>query len=428
MTDPFSLPSFSFPKDFIWGSATAAHQIEGNNVNSNWWPYEQEEHAKDPSFDLSGMACNSYQMYEEDNKILSTLHHNTYRLGIEWSRIEPNEGDFRIEEVEHYIKIFESLKQKGIKICLTLQHVTFPNWFSKIGYFMKEENLKYFIRFVEYVVPKIYQYVDRWVVLNEVFGGHWYTPDLQQLKINYLRCHVEARKVIKKYSNSPVSSAHAFVQQQAKRQSDKFDTTMRDLRDINTNEWLFHAVRTGEVVLPFIDGFYDKDIKDSFDYWAINTYVRNIVDCRIKNFRSPRYPFEKMQMLPKDFYLDAFNPECIIHNLSRLNDRPVLITENGCSCDDDRFRIVFIAEYLCAISEVMKMGINVEGYLYWSLLDNYEWGHFFPRFGLVDVDRENDFKRTIKPSGYFLRDIIDNNGFSQEILRKYLTEIPSLAK
>ncbi|MBR1983724.1 MAG: glycoside hydrolase family 1 protein [Clostridia bacterium] len=428
MTDPFSLPSFSFPKNFIWGSATAGHQIEGDNFNSAWWRYEHEEHAKDPTFDLSGKACNSYVMFEEDNKILSTLHHQMYRLGIEWPRIEPNDGDFRIDEVEHYIKVFESLKEKGIKICLTLHHVSFPIWFQDIGEFGKKENVKYFTRFVEYVVPKIAKYVDRWIVLNEVFGGHWYNAELQQRKINYLYSHVYARNIIKQYSNAPVSSAHAFVMQQPKRQRDKFDSVMADFRDINTNEWLFHAVRTGEVVLPFTDGFYDKEIKDSFDFWAINTYVRNIVDCRIKNFRSDRYPFEKMKMLPRDFYLDAFNPECIIHNISRLNDRPVMITENGCSCDDDRFRIVFIAEYLSALNEVMKMGINVEGFLYWTLLDNYEWGHFFPKFGLVDVDRENGFKRTIKPSGYFLRDIIDNSGFNQDILRKYLTEIPSLKK
>lgn len=426
MTDPFSLPAFSFPKNFIWGSATAGHQIEGNNVNSDFWRYEQEEHAKDPTYDLSGMACNSYEMFEEDNKILSTLHHKMYRMGIEWPRIEPNEGDFRLEEVEHYIKVFESLKQKGIKICLTLHHVSYPIWFGSLGAFSKRENVKYFTRFVEYVVPKIAKYVDRWIVLNEVFGGHWYTADMQQRKINYLYSHVYARNIIKQYSDKPVSSSHAFVMQQAKREYDKFDTTMRDLRDINVNEWLFHAVRTGEVVLPFTDGFYDKEIKDSFDFWAINTYARNLVDSRIHNLRSDRYPFEKMKMLPQEFYLDVFNPECIIHNLTRLTDRPVMITENGCSADDDRFRIVFIAEYLCAVHEVMKMGINVEGFLYWSLLDNYEWGHFFPKFGLVDVDREHDFKRTIKPSGYFLRDIIDNNGFNQDILRKYLKEIPSL--
>jgi len=118
------------------------------------------------------------------------------------------------------------------------------------------------------------------------------------------------------------------------------------------------------------------------------------------------------------------NPECMIANLTRLGDKPVIITENGLSCNDDRFRIVWIALYLSALHDAMEMGIDVKGYLYWSLLDNYEWGSFDPTFGLCAVNRET-FERTIKPSAYFYKEIIENKGFSQKILRKYLNEIPS---
>ena len=111
--------------------------------------------------------------------------------------------------------------------------------------------------------------------------------------------------------------------------------------------------------------------------------------------------------------------------LERFRDKPVYITENGCSCNDDRFRIVYLALYLSAVHDAVRRGMDVRGYLYWSLMDNYEWSSFLPRFGLVDVDFKT-FERTPKPSAEFYREIIENNGFSQQILRKYLHELPML--
>ena len=124
--------------------------------------------------------------------------------------------------------------------------------------------------------------------------------------------------------------------------------------------------------------------------------------------------------------IQEFNPECFIQNYLRIKDKPVFVTENGMCCDHDEFRIVWITEYLCALRECIDMGVDVIGYLHWSLLDNYEWGSYKPKFGLVDIDRENGFKRTIKPSGYYFKEIIQNNGFQQDILRKYLSELPKV--
>ena len=133
-----------------------------------------------------------------------------------------------------------------------------------------------------------------------------------------------------------------------------------------------------------------------------------------------------MKMIDQDFYLEEMYPECITANLSRLTDKPVVITENGCSCRDDRFRIVYIALYLSALQEAIQSGVDVRGYLYWSLLDNYEWGSYTPQFGLCEVERTTDFRRIPKPSALFYRDIIRQNGFTQEILRRHLHENPSL--
>ena len=109
----------------------------------------------------------------------------------------------------------------------------------------------------------------------------------------------------------------------------------------------------------------------------------------------------------------------------RCNDKPCLITENGIAANDDRMRIVYISAILQSLREAIGLGANVIGYLHWSLLDNWEWGSYFPKFGLAEVDRKT-FERKLKNSGKFYGEIAKNNGFSQEILRKYIKEIPSV--
>ncbi len=424
MTDPFSIKSFTFPENFLFGSATAGHQIEGDNVNASNYAYELECKEKNPDYVLSGKACNSYELFEEDNRILAELGHKMYRMSIEWSRIQPSEDTFSQKEVDHYIKVFESLKQKGIKICLSLTHGTVPIWFWKKNTFYDINNLKYFEKYVDYIVPKIDEYVDCYIVLNEPNGGN--DPQYFDFKFNTVRYHARAYHIIKKHSNKPVSTALMLVQQFGKRQNDKFDLAIQNYYDVILHEFFLHAIRTGELVLPHRDAIYDKEIKGSCDFWAVNSYRRRIIDTRVANFTSRTYNHELMRFYDDESTMAnaAFNPECYIHNLTRLMDKPVLISENGLATDNDDLRIVYITEYLCAIHQAMQMGVDVRGYLYWSLLDNYEWNTYKPRFGLVHVDYENNFKRTIKKSAYFYRDIIQNNGFNQDILRKYLSEIP----
>ena len=210
-----------------------------------------------------------------------------------------------------------------------------------------------------------------------------------------------------------------------KRPFDRFDSVMAEFNDLRDHEFFFHAMRTGEILYPYREGAYDPDVKNTVDYWSINTYVRDLIDARTPTSWGSRFIFKKMKMIPTDFYLEEFNPECVINNLSRLTDKPVYITENGCSCNDDRFRIAFIAVYTAAVREAINLGVDVRGYLYWSMLDNYEWSSYTPRFGLCSVDRST-FERTLKPSAGFYRELIAQNGVSQELIRKYLTENPTL--
>jgi len=132
-------------------------------------------------------------------------------------------------------------------------------------------------------------------------------------------------------------------------------------------------------------------------------------------------------MIPMDFFLEEMYPESLIANFERLTDNPIYITKNGYVATDDRFWIVYLALHLSTLKEAIDRGVDVRGYFHWSLMDNYEWGSFIPRFGLVEVYLET-FKRTPKPNAMFYRDIIRENGFGGKMVQHYLKELPPLQK
>lgn len=434
MYDVFSLPKITFPKNFLWGSSTAGHQIEGDNIHSNWWNYEQKPEFwnSDPEHKYrapSGKACDSYRLYREDIDLLAELGHHAYRMSIEWSRIEPAEGQWSTEVVDHYVDLLERLRQKNIKAFVTLHHFSHPQWIEDKGGFKNRDNLRFVERYLEYILPKIAKYVDGWNVINEfnLWGAVPTNLEAGPYKFNMIRFHALGYHLIKKYSSAPVSTAHAYVHWFPMRYHDDLDRRMTKYLDFATNEFFFHALRTGELVYPNTDAEYDPSVKGAIDYWAVNYYTRHMVDARKANLKGKRFIHKELKMIPMDFYLEEMYPEGLVSNLERMKDLPVYITENGCSAVDDRFRIVYIALNLSALREALDRGVDVRGYFYWSLMDNYEWGSFIPRFGLVDVDFKT-FKRTPKPSAYFYRDIIRNNSFSGETVKQYLKELPTLQK
>ena len=418
MYDPFSLSDFQMPEGFLWGCGYAGHQVEGNNVNCQWYELEQAGKTEEKS----GIACDSYQLYREDAELVKALGQQAFRTSVEWSRIEPEEGVFCEEAIEHYVDFFRRLHESGVKVFATMIHATWPIWFDRLGGFTKpEQNLHYFERYLRTIVPKIAPYVSFWNVLNE------FNICRKEVKLGCLRFHALGYQVIHEYSDKPVSSAHALMDYIPRRPYDPFDQVISSMEDWKGNGFFLHAIRTGEVVYPYTDGVYLPEVKGSCDYWSVNYYVREMEDARQKEPECARYRHKVLKMTDMDFYLEEMHPEGMTGALLRLKDLPIYITENGCSCDDDDFRIVFLSLYWSAIREAMDLGADVRGYLQWSFLDNYEWTSFKPKFGMVGVNRET-MERTVKPSAYFYRDCIAANGFRQEILRKYLKKIPTLAK
>ncbi|OKY75154.1 MAG: hypothetical protein BM485_09250 [Desulfobulbaceae bacterium DB1] len=434
MYDIFSLPAIHFPEGFLWGSGTAGHQIEGDNIHSQAWHNEQlpDFYKEDPERTIrapSGKACDHYRLYQEDVELIADLGHQAYRMSIEWSRIEPLEGQWDHNGAAHYLDLLERLAGKGIRVFVTLHHFTQPLWFDRLGGFGKADNRRFFERYLNFLVPKIAPLVSGWNVINEfnLWGGLTAGPSIAPLKFTMLRVHAMGYHLIKQHSTAPVSSAHAFIHWFPRRFHDTLDRRMTDFADFATNEFFFHALRTGELVYPGVDAEYDAEVKGALDFWSVNYYTRNMVDARRAGLNGPRLHHKQLKMVPMPFYLEEMYPEGLIANLERLRDYPVFITENGCAAVDDRFRIVYLALHLSALHEAMERGVDVRGYFHWSLMDNYEWTSFIPRFGLVAVDFAT-FRRTPKPSAFFYREVIRGNGFSGATVKRYLDALPTLTQ
>lgn len=394
----------NFPQSFLWGSATSAHQVEGNNVYSDWWQWEQKN-----GKDKSGVACRHYELYERDFDMIKKMHHNAHRLSIEWSRIEPEEGKFSQKALKHYLDVILALRKRNIEPIVTLHHFTNPVWFSKRGGWARLRSVRYFLRYCDVVTRALAKHVHFWITINEptiylshayLFGA-WPPQSKSLLKAtlvaeHLVKAHVRAYRLIHRnyrrlslYAPA-VSIAHnviAFVpsQQQLK---NRFTASLRD-RVYN---------------LGFLERILKHNIfrRKPLDFIGINYYSRQMVDLkrlRIGNLATdvsdPKSSRIKRNSLGWDIY-----PRGLYQILLELKkySLPIIITENGICTANDKQRWKYIRDHLTNIHLAMKKGVNVTGYLYWSLMDNFEWDKGFgPRFGLVDINYKT-YKRTVRDS------------------------------
>lgn len=424
MLDIFQYPDITFPDDFLWGASTAGQQIEGGNCSY----HDDEKNA--PAFAYGGVpyemakdACQSYERFEEDITLLKQMHLRIYRMSIEWCRIEPQKGCFDETAIAHYAHVLQRLKEEGIKVCLTLHHVSHPVWFHEAGAFTTMENMADWERFIHKAAATYAPYVDYWIVINEMNLAFEYSIEERMHMLQY---HARGYHIIKEYSQKPVSSTLSYSMKEPYRgRYDHADKIMSDYVDYIENEFFLHAIRTGEIVMPFHDAIDLPEVKDTCDFWALNTYIRQFINSRKKEFRFDTYTATHFTALSKPFFTEEICPDIMIEMLMRFRDKPIMITENGIAVEDDRIRIVYLAAMLQAMRQAMDMGANVLGYLHWSLMDNWEWGTYHPTFGLATVDKET-YQRELKNSGHFYGEIAQTKAMTQSIIRKYLSELPSM--
>ena len=388
-----------FPENFLWGAATSAYQVEGNNVNADWWAWEKEA-GKTPS----GAACRHYELYEQDFDLAKNLNHNAHRLSIEWARVEPEEGKFSEKELKHYADVIRALKARAIEPVVTLHHFTNPLWLAKSGGWENKKSISYFLRYADVVVRALGKDVHTWITINEptIFASHAYLfgawppqgRSYRRAKTVYDNCisaHIKTYRLIRKiYSELSLPEPMASISQHMQ----VFIPCTPNLKN-RFAAYLRHKW--------YNEDFIDKAVRsNALDFIGLNYYSRQLVD--LTKWGIGNFTFEtcqkghdpvKKNSLGWDIY-----PEGLYQLLLKLKkyNLPVMITENGVCTSDDDLRWEFIAGHLKSIHRALGQGVAVSGYLYWSLLDNFEWDKGFgPRFGLIDVDYAT-FKRTLRPS------------------------------
>lgn len=410
-----------FPEKFFWGAATAGHQVEGNNCD-DWSEWEKSEkriaflHTKGlaekyglENF-ISAGAADHYNRFREDFKLAKELGHNATRFSIEWSRIEPEEGNFNKKEIEHYKQVIATLKELKIEPFVTIWHWPIPLWLKDKGGWQYKKISDYFVRYAEKISTAFGKDVKFWITLNEpeiyaknsYLSGVW--PPQKRNLFAYLRV---LHNLIK---------AHRKVYEVIKKANPNCKI------GIAKNNIYFEAYQNkfvNRILKKFIDWWWNfyflNRIKSCQDFIGLNHYFHNRI-----NYGFNKNENRKISDMGWELY-----PEAIYHVLKDLKryNKPIYITENGLANAQDKMRGWFIYETLKNVSRAIDEGVDVKGYLHWSLMDNFEWDKgFWPRFGLLEIDYKT-LERKVRPSAKFYRDICIVNGISKDILNKYKEQI-----
>jgi len=407
-----------FPAGFLWGTATAAHQVEGNNINSDNWLYE---HVPGTIYaEPSGDACDHYHRYREDIALLAELGFNLYRFSIEWARVEPEPGEFSRASLEHYRRMLAACHEHGITPMVTFHHFTSPRWLIASGGWEDAATPDKFARYCEQATRYLGDLIGAAGTLNEaniarlimksgflppiedVRRAPWWTATARALDVApdrlspfmfaasdqavdvLLAAHRRSVEAIKSVAgNFPVGLTLALQDIQAGPDGEARAAQMR--REIE------------DVFLEALRGD---------DFVGVQTYSRTRFGPD-----GPLPPEEGVELtqMGYEFWPEAL--EATIRHTAAVTGRPIIVTENGIGTMDDTRRIAYVKRALQGVVNCLKDGIDVRGYTYWSAMDNYEWMQGYrPTFGLIAVDRETQ-QRTVKPSAQWLGAIARANGF-----------------
>ncbi|OGX11618.1 MAG: hypothetical protein A2351_02105 [Omnitrophica bacterium RIFOXYB12_FULL_50_7] len=388
-----------FPDNFLWGAATAAYQVEGNNDRSDWWRWEKEAGKEN-----SGFACCHYDLYELDFDLAKGLGHNAHRLSVEWSRIEPEEGKFSEAALKHYVDVIQALRARNIEPVVTLHHFTNPIWLADSGGWENKKAAAFFLRYSGHVVRALAKYVRYWITLNEptIYFSHAYIfgvwpPQKKSIwkamlvKNHLAAAHIKTYRLIHRiYKELKLQKPLVSIAQHMQAFVPCTSSVKNKFAAFLRHQWFN---------LGLIDNFVRHK---ALDFIGLNYYSRQLVDIEkwgIRNLfadvcKSTHHPVKK-NAVGWDIY-----PEGLCDLLLKLKkyNLPVMITENGICTPEDALRWEFIFEHLEHMHRAMERGVPVLGYLYWSLLDNFEWDKGFgPRFGLIGIDYTTQ-QRTIRES------------------------------
>ncbi len=420
-----------FTKDFMIGAATAAHQVEGNNIHSDYWAQEQMPHT---SFtEPSGIACDHYNRYEEDIQMLAQAGLNAYRFSIEWARVEPEEGKFDETEIEHYRRVIACCKANGVEPIVTLHHFTSPVWLIRKGGWEAESTIEDFARYTKYVMEHIGDELNYVCTINEANMG----LQLAAISNRFRMMAEQAAKAAAKAGEEAEGTVQVGMNF-AKMMENRKYAAMENAEVFGTPEpQIFVSSRTpeGDVLVFRAHQAAKKVIKELYpnlkvgitlsmhDLQALEggesiaetawdeefrhylPYIQEDDFLGVQNYTRTLYGPQGQLPCPEGAELTQmdyeFYPEALEHVIRRVHEDfkgDLIVTENGIAISDDSRRVEFIRRALAGVENCINDGIPVKGYCYWSLMDNFEWQKGFEMtFGLIAVDRST-MRRTPKES------------------------------
>ena len=393
----------AMPKGFLWGAAISAHQSEGNNVHSDSWLLEHlpETVFKEPS----GDACDSYHLYARDFAIARSLGLDCYRFGIEWARIEPEAGRFSQAALDHYSRVLDACRAQGLVPILSYNHFTVPRWFAMRGGWEVPDSADLFARYCDRATRILGDRVGLASPFNEaniqrlikVLRGTA-TPEYRAKRVAMIEAAARA-------THSPSFSSILFAD------PDRIDANLLDAHakayqaiKAGPGDFPVGVTLTTQPVEPIGEGSVAQGVEDMLygDWWdavnasdfvGVQAYFRFRVDAG-GLMAAPTGA--EMTGAGYEYYPPALGGA--IRLAARKTSKPIYVTESGIGTDDDRRRIAWLDASIAEVEKCQEEGIDVKSYIYWSLLDNFEWSQGYAQhFGLVSVDRRS-FERKLKPS------------------------------
>lgn len=397
------MPIKKFPENFLWGVAYSSHQVEGNNKNNDWWQWEQQGKTKEKS----GWACDSWNRYPIDHELVQELGAGGLRLSLEWSRIEPEEGKFSDEAIEHYRKVLVDLRNRGIKRVVTLWHWTLPLWFADQYGWHHKRSVELFAHYCEKVMKELGDEIDILITLNEprlhlnrgyIIGE--FPPGKKnpwaffRARRNLVQAHIRCYDICKEIKKDlPVGL-----------------TQYTNDFDFVGKVWYLRFLT--EKIESLYNWYFFDQIGDKQDFIGVNYYYG--YDVKI-SFVPPFVHRETHDYLRSDMGWE-FSPEGIFEvvlDAWRKYKKPIYIFENGAADREDEIRERYINGHLIWLHKAIERGVDLRGYFYWSLLDNFEWVEgFWPCFGLVEMDFKT-MERKPRKSFYFYQKVIKENGVEE---------------
>lgn len=394
-----------FPDGFLWGAATAGHQVEGGNVNADSWVME---HLSPSAFvEPSGDACDSWNRWREDIDLVKRMGLNTYRFGIEWSRIEPERGEWSHASLAHYRTMVDYCAELGLQAFVTFSHFTTPRWFAGLGGWEEAANVDHFVRFCETAARAMGSNYAHALTFNEpnLAAQLSWQPEFRQMMAYFPASNRAAAKMIgsDRFSATPTFDIARALPNQIAAHHRACDAIKAIRPELQLGLSLTLA---DEQPAPGGSGL-ERKIAEVYEPWfeavshddfvGVQTYGRAVVGPTLD---LPPPPGVELTQTGMEFYPEALG--ATVRWAAKATGRPIIVTENGVATADDSRRIAYIDRALAGLQRAMDEGADVRGYIHWSLLDNFEWNRAFTaQFGLVSVDRQT-FARRIKPSGLHL--------------------------